>query len=90
MLQVMLIFGAALALAIGVTPLVRRLAFRTNMVDQPSGRKFHTDPTPLLGGLAIYSAVIFALILFGDRFYISQVAWHFHRRHADLFSGLLG
>jgi len=72
--QLMLIFVAALTVALGVTPLVRRLAFRTNMVDHPSGRKLHTDPTPLLGGLAIYAAVILALILFGDRFYVNQVA----------------
>jgi len=72
--QVMLIFIAALTVALGITPLVRRLAFRTNMVDQPGGRKFHTDPTPLLGGLAIYAAVILALILFGNRFYVNQVA----------------
>jgi len=72
--QIMLIFVAALILALGVTPLVRRLAFRTDMVDRPSGRKFHSDPTPLLGGLAIYAAVILALILFGNRFYVNQVA----------------
>ena len=72
--QVMLIFVAALTLALGVTPLARRMAFRTDMVDRPSGRKFHTDPTPLLGGVAIYTAVIAALLLFGDRFYVSQVA----------------
>ena len=72
--QVMLIFVAALMLALAATPLVRRLAFRTDMVDRPSGRKFHTNPTPLLGGLAIYAAVILALLLFGDRFYVHQVA----------------
>lgn len=72
--QVMLIFVAALTLALGVTPLARRLAFRTDMVDRPSGRKFHTDPTPLLGGVAIYTAVIAALLIFGDRFYVNQVA----------------
>ncbi len=70
----MLIFGAALTLALGATPLARRLAFHTNMVDQPSGRKFHANPTPLLGGVAIYVAVILAILLFGQRFYVSQVA----------------
>ena len=69
----MLIFGAALTLALGATPLARRLAFHTNMVDRPGGRKFHANPTPLLGGLAIYVAVILAVLLFGQRFYVSQV-----------------
>lgn len=72
--QVMLIFGAALAVALGVTPMARRLAFRTNMVDRPGGRKFHANPTPLLGGLAIYAAVIGALLIFGDHFYVGEVA----------------
>lgn len=72
--QVLLIFLAALALALGGTPVARRLAFRAGMIDTPSGRKYHSDPTPLLGGLAIYGAVLIALILFGDRFYVSQVA----------------
>ncbi len=70
----MLIFGAALAFALGATPLARRLAFHTNMVDQPGGRKAHAAPTPLLGGVAIYAAVIVALLLFGDHFYVNQVA----------------
>ncbi len=71
--QVILIFLAALALALGATPMARRLAFRTNMIDQPSQRKLHSSPTPLLGGVAIYAAVILALILLGDRFYVHQV-----------------
>lgn len=68
-----LIFASALVLAVGVTPLVKRLATRTGMVDRPSTRKQHTVPTPLLGGLAIYLAVIVALIILGDRFYVNQV-----------------
>ncbi|NOZ50186.1 MAG: undecaprenyl/decaprenyl-phosphate alpha-N-acetylglucosaminyl 1-phosphate transferase [Chloroflexi bacterium] len=74
LVQVILIFAAALILALGVTPLARRLAFRTDMVDRPDQRKTHTQPTPLLGGVAIYAAVILALILLGDRFYVHQVA----------------
>jgi len=72
--QVMLIFTAALALALAATPAARRLAVRTNMVDQPAQRKAHRTPTPLLGGLAIYAAVLVALIAFGDKFYVHQVA----------------
>ena len=68
-----LILASALILAVGVTPLAQRLARRTGMVDKPSARKQHTVPTPLLGGLAIYVAVILALIVLGNRFYVSQV-----------------
>lgn len=68
-----LILASALIVAVGITPLVQRLAQRTGMVDKPSARKQHTVPTPLLGGLAIYVGVIVALIILGDRFYVSQV-----------------
>ena len=69
----MLIFAAALTLAIGGTPLARRLALNTGVVDIPSSRKLHREAVPLLGGVAIYFAAIAALLLFGDRFYVSQL-----------------
>jgi len=69
----MLIFAAALAFAMGGTPLARWVAARTDIVDRPAGRKLHLQPVPLLGGAAIYLAFILALLLFGDRFYISQL-----------------
>ena len=68
-----LILLASLVLVIGVTPLAQRVARRVGMVDKPSARKQHTVPTPLLGGAAIFIAVILALILLGDRFYVNQV-----------------
>jgi UDP-GlcNAc:undecaprenyl-phosphate GlcNAc-1-phosphate transferase len=68
-----LILASALIIAVGVTPLVKRLAHRTGMLDKPSARKQHTVPTPLLGGLAIYLGVIIALIILGNRFYVSQI-----------------
>ena len=68
-----LILLAALVLVIGVTPLAQRVARRVGMVDKPSARKQHTVPTPLLGGAAIFIAVILALLLLGDRFYVNQI-----------------
>lgn len=74
MLTVLLIFSAALAFAIGGTPLVRRIAWRIGVTDKPSERKVHTEPMPLLGGLAIYAAVMLALVLLGHRLEIAQLA----------------
>jgi len=74
MAQYLLILVSAFALAVGATPLARRLAFRLGILDQPSARKVHVRPMPLLGGVAIYVAAIVALALFGDRFYVRQVA----------------
>jgi UDP-GlcNAc:undecaprenyl-phosphate GlcNAc-1-phosphate transferase len=68
-----LIAFCALLLAIGSTPIMRRLAMRYAVVDAPSGRKIHTAPVPMLGGAAIYVSFVLVLIFFGDRFYINQV-----------------
>ncbi len=58
-----LVFGA-FALALIVTPVAKGAALRLGLVDQPSVRKVHSAPMPLLGGLAIYAATIFALLIF--------------------------
>lgn len=68
----LLIFAAALVLAVGITPLFRRLALHTGVVDNPNARKIHKNPVPLLGGAAIYGAVILAIVLFSDVFRLSQ------------------
>ncbi len=69
-----LIFATALAMAMGGTPIARRLARRSGMTDQPAARKLHDQPMPLLGGAAIYVAVILTLALFGDRREVAQLA----------------
>jgi len=42
---------------------VRALALRVGMVDLPGPRKVHLTPIPLLGGLAMYAAVVIAVLL---------------------------
>jgi UDP-GlcNAc:undecaprenyl-phosphate GlcNAc-1-phosphate transferase len=82
------ILVSALILATGVTPLVRRAAHRYGFVDQPSARKQHVVATPLMGGVAIYLSFIVALLLWGDRFYVSQVASIFMGATLMSFLGL--
>lgn len=43
-------------ISFGLTPVVIRLAYFLDVVDLPAARKVHSEPTPLLGGLAIYTA----------------------------------
>lgn len=69
----MLIFASALVLAVGGTPIVRRVALRFGVLDQPSSRKVHVSPIPLLGGVAIYAAFIAAILIFGNRFRIQEL-----------------
>jgi len=72
MTRYMLVFLSALLLAIGGTPLARRLALRLGIIDRPSKRKLHKSPTPLLGGVAIYTAAIIVLLVY-DYFYIREL-----------------
>jgi len=64
--HLMIIGTAAFLLAVLATPAIRRVALGFGMVDRPAERKLHATPVPLLGGVAIYSAVIGSLLLFPD------------------------
>jgi UDP-GlcNAc:undecaprenyl-phosphate GlcNAc-1-phosphate transferase len=58
------IFGAILLSAVCayvLTPVMIFMAKKLHIMDQPSTKKVHSRPTPLLGGLAIYFAFIIAL-----------------------------
>jgi UDP-GlcNAc:undecaprenyl-phosphate GlcNAc-1-phosphate transferase len=58
-------FVLALALALALTPLVKRFALRTGCVDLPDQtRKLHSRPTPLLGGLALFLSFGLALLAY--------------------------
>jgi UDP-GlcNAc:undecaprenyl-phosphate GlcNAc-1-phosphate transferase len=62
----MLIFAGALVFAIGGTPVARYVAPRLGLMDQPSARKVHFRPVPRLGGVAIFAAVMLALVFLQD------------------------
>src|SRR5439155_1640254 len=57
--------GALLTVALGVTalatPVAMRVALRVGLVDRPAPHKFHREPTPYLGGLAIALSVLASL-----------------------------
>lgn len=58
--------GSSFLASMALTEVVRRLALRWNVVDQPGERKVHERPMPLMGGVAIFVtfyAVIFANLL---------------------------
>jgi UDP-GlcNAc:undecaprenyl-phosphate GlcNAc-1-phosphate transferase len=69
----LLILASALVLAIGATPVARRVALRLGIIDQPNARKIHVNPIPLLGGVAIYGAFIAALLIFGGRYRLDEL-----------------
>lgn len=52
---------AAILMTLLVIPVLRKIAFRINMVDKPNFRKVHTLPIPLIGGVGIFIATTLAL-----------------------------
>jgi UDP-GlcNAc:undecaprenyl-phosphate GlcNAc-1-phosphate transferase len=70
----MIIGAAAFVVAVVGTPAMRRAALRLGVVDRPARRKLHTAPVPLLGGVAIYGAVIGSLLLHPERREVVQLA----------------
>src|SRR5580692_8798857 len=61
-----LAFVIALFASLMLTVPVRALALRVGMVDLPGPRKVHVQPIPLLGGLAMYGAVVLAILFAFD------------------------
>jgi UDP-GlcNAc:undecaprenyl-phosphate/decaprenyl-phosphate GlcNAc-1-phosphate transferase len=61
----LLAFGVAVALTAVITPLSRRLALATDLVDKPGQHKSHVRPTPYLGGVGLIASVLVALALDG-------------------------
>src|SRR5437879_729835 len=57
-----LAFFIALFASLALVVPVRALALRVGMVDLPGPRKVHLKPIPLLGGLAMYAAVVIAVL----------------------------
>jgi UDP-GlcNAc:undecaprenyl-phosphate/decaprenyl-phosphate GlcNAc-1-phosphate transferase len=63
MTAVLLAFFVALFASMMLVIPVRAFALRLGMVDLPGPRKVHHTPIPLLGGLAMYAAVVIAVLL---------------------------
>jgi len=59
----LLAFFIALVSSLMLVVPVRAFALRVGMVDLPGPRKVHLTPIPLLGGLAMYAAVVIAVLL---------------------------
>jgi UDP-GlcNAc:undecaprenyl-phosphate/decaprenyl-phosphate GlcNAc-1-phosphate transferase len=78
----LLIFATALLICGVLTPVAALVAHRFGFIDQPAARKVHSVPTPRLGGLAIYVAILGA-ILFVFAFRIGHT-------HPGLWAEVLG
>ena len=52
-------------LVVTIIPFVKKLAKRVNAIDVPRGRHMHKEPTPKLGGLAIFLGFLLGYMFFG-------------------------
>ena len=55
---ILVVFVAAALLALVLTPLVRRIVMRHDVVDLPDARRVNTAPIPRAGGLAVAAAYL--------------------------------
>lgn len=46
-----------------INPILLMLAYKKNITDKPSGRKFQLRPIPVIGGWSIFAALIFSLLV---------------------------
>lgn len=72
--SLLLIVTTALTLVVALTPVVRSAALRVGLLDRPAARKSHTAPIPLLGGAAMYLAMVGTLVVLSDRRFVAEMA----------------
>jgi UDP-GlcNAc:undecaprenyl-phosphate/decaprenyl-phosphate GlcNAc-1-phosphate transferase len=57
-----LVFAIAFVIALGVTPLARRVGRRLDVQDRPGGRRRHAGVVPRTGGVALYAGFVIAVL----------------------------
>jgi len=58
-------FISAAILTAGLTPLIKKIAIKYNIIDRPTApRKIHSRPIPLLGGSAIFLSFLIVVLIF--------------------------
>ena len=61
---IVIVFLAAALIALALTPLVRRIVLRYEVVDHPEARRINTIPVPRGGGLAVCAAFLLVASVF--------------------------
>lgn len=65
MSAVIMVFVASLGFALFGTPAVRQIALRLGLIAVPRADRAHSEPTAMMGGVAIYLGTTVALLLVG-------------------------
>lgn len=69
---IILIFAGALVVAASTMPVVKQMGQRIGIIDQPGARKIHSVPIPRIGGVAMYGAVLAALLILRNRYNFNE------------------
>ena len=59
------ILGLSFGICFSVIPLLRGIAFKWGILDEPGPRKIHKKPTPLLGGGGVFFAFVLGILING-------------------------
>lgn len=62
-LNIFLAIAISIALTAVIIPVIKRFANRLGLIDKPNARKVHSNPIPVIGGLAIGAALIISLLI---------------------------
>ncbi len=82
-----IIFIAALVFASIGTPAARRTAFKLGLISMPRADRAHSEPTAMLGGVAIYLGATVALLLGGIGAWIFLGGWRNLDELASILAG---
>ncbi len=74
-------FITAFFVAYASIPTIIRIATHLQLFDEPNERKLHAEKTPLLGGVAVFAAMIFSFTL--------GAAPYFEKQHLFIITSLL-
>ncbi len=69
----MKLFLLSFFLCLIFTPIVRQVAIKFNLLDQPSDNRWHKKPVALLGGVAIYLSIVISLLFNG--FFLTPICF---------------
>ena len=62
-IEIFVVAFSALILSLILVPIIRMIAIRIRLVDNPNFRKVHAMPVPLIGGISIAISTFVALML---------------------------
>lgn len=72
-IELLCLFAVSLLATVAFTPLAKKLAFKLDAIDYPDERRVNTEPTPRMGGVAIFGGIVIAFITF--RFCMEFFGW---------------